>query len=223
MKYWRAGLWRNKSLKIIIYRLLAKKIEGLSTPENQTMSEIAERDFINYYKTTKNLLGIPGSTENAKYIIDEELEEHPAEIVKEIEEWLDNWLIKWRQRVKLTLSPIKEEKDLQKMEMQIASVMSRLTFIEELRDIVIGSLVKSGEICFTDLLADNIIKAALMSIAQYYTDKNKMIQVLEKNPHIILEAVLKKVKSIKNFKGPLVTIRIEKRLFRDSLMPEGLF
>jgi len=223
MKYWRAGLWRNNSLKIIIYKLLAKKIEGLSTPENQTMSEIAVKDFLNYYKTTRNLLGIPGSTENAKYMLEDELEEHPVEMIKEIEEWLDNWLIKWRQRVKLTLSPIKEEKDIQKMEMQIAPVMSRLTFIEELRDIVIGSLVKSGEICFTDLLADNIIKAALMSVAQYYTDKNKMIQVLEKNPHIILEAVLKKVKSIKNFKGPLVTIRIEKRLFRDSLMPEGFF
>ncbi|HDJ97060.1 MAG TPA: hypothetical protein ENG54_01170 [Thermofilum sp.] len=223
MKYWRAGLWRNNSLKVVIYRLLAKKIEGLSTPENQTMSEIAVKDFLNYYKTTRNLLGIPGSTENAKYMLEDELEEHPVEMIKEIEEWLDNWLIKWRQRVKLTLSPIKEEKDIQKMEMQIAPVMSRLTFIEELRDIVIGSLVKSGEICFTDLLADNIIKAALMSVAQYYTDKNKMIQVLEKNPHIILEAVLKKVKSIKNFKGPLVTIRIEKRLFRDSLMPEGFF
>ncbi|RLE91688.1 MAG: hypothetical protein DRJ46_02005 [Thermoprotei archaeon] len=223
MKYWRAGLWRNNSLKVVIYRLLAKKIEGLSTPENQTMSEIAVKDFLNYYKTTRNLLGIPGSTENAKYMLEDELEEHPVEIIKEIEDWLDNWLIKWRQRVKLTLSPIKEEKDIQKMEMQIAPVMSRLTFIEELRDIVIGSLVKSGEICFTDLLADNIIKAALMSVAQYYTDKNKMIQVLEKNPHIILEAVLKKVKSIKNFKGPLVTIRIEKRLFRDSLMPEGFF
>ena len=223
MKYWRAGLWRNNSLKVVIYRLLARKIEGLSTPENQTMSEIAVKDFLNYYKTTRNLLGIPGSTENAKYMLEDELEEHPVEIIKEIEDWLDNWLIKWRQRVKLTLSPIKEEKDIQKMEMQIAPVMSRLTFIEELRDIVIGSLVKSGEICFTDLLADNIIKAALMSVAQYYTDKNKMIQVLEKNPHIILEAVLKKVKSIKNFKGPLVTIRIEKRLFRDSLMPEGFF
>jgi len=223
MKYWRAGLWRNNSLKVVIYRLLAKKIEGLSTPENQTMSEIAVKDFLNYYKTTRNLLGIPGSTENAKYMLEDELEEHPVEMIKEIEEWLDNWLIKWRQRVKLTLSPIKEEKDIQKMEMQIAPVMSRLTFIEELRDIIIGSLVKSGEICFTDLLADNIIKAALMSVAQYYTDKNKMIQVLEKNPHIILEAVLKKVKSIKNFKGPLVTIRIEKRLFRDSLMPEGFF
>lgn len=223
MKYWRAGLWRSNSLKVVIYRLLAKKIEGLSTPENQTMSEIAVKDFLNFYKTTRNLLGIPGSTENAKYMLEDELEEHPVEMIKEIEEWLDNWLIKWRQRVKLTLSPIKEEKDIQKMEMQIAPVMSRLTFIEELRDIVIGSLVKSGEICFTDLLADNIIKAALMSVAQYYTDKNKMIQVLEKNPHIILEAVLKKVKSIKNFKGPLVTIRIEKRLFRDSLMPEGFF
>jgi len=223
MKYWRAGLWRNNSLKVVIFRLLAKKIEGLSTPENQTMSEIAVKDFLNYYKTTRNLLGIPGSSENAKYMLEDELEEHPIEMIKEIEEWLDNWLIKWRQRVKLTLSPIKEEKDVQKMEMQIAPVMSRLTFIEELRDIVIGSLVKSGEICFTDLLADNIIKAALMSVAQYYTNKNKMIQVLEKNPHIILEAVLKKVKSIKNFKGPLVTIRIEKRLFRDSLMPEGFF
>ena len=223
MKYWRAGLWRSNSLKVVIYRLLAKKIEGLSTPENQTMSEIAVKDFLNYYKTTRNLLGIPGSSENAKYMLEDELEEHPIEMIKEIEEWLDNWLIKWRQRVKLTLSPIKEEKDVQKMEMQIAPVMSRLTFIEELRDIVIGSLVKSGEICFTDLLADNIIKAALMSVAQYYTNKNKMIQVLEKNPHIILEAVLKKVKSIKNFKGPLVTIRIEKRLFRDSLMPEGFF
>ncbi len=223
MKYWRAGLWRSNSLKVVIYRLLAKKIEGLSTPENHTMSEIAVKDFLNYYKTTRNLLGIPGSTENAKYMLEDELEEHPVEMIKEIEEWLDNWLIKWRQRVKLTLSPIKEEKDIQKMEMQIAPVMSRLTFIEELRDIVIGSLVKSGEICFTDLLADNIIKAALMSVAQYYTDKNKMIQILEKNPHIILEAVLKKVKSIKNFKGPLVTIRIEKRLFRDSLMPEGFF
>ena len=223
MKYWRAGLWRSNSLKVVIYRLLAKKIEGLSTPENQTMSEIAVKDFLNFYKTTRNLLGIPGSTENAKYMLEDELEEHPVEMIKEIEEWLDNWLIKWRQRVKLTLSPIKEEKDVQKMEMQIAPVMSRLTFIEELRDIVIGSLVKSGEICFTDLLADNIIKAALMSVAQYYTNKNKMIQVLEKNPHIILEAVLKKVKSIKNFKGPLVTIRIEKRLFRDSLMPEGFF
>ncbi|MCD6209029.1 MAG: hypothetical protein J7J67_02445 [Thermoproteales archaeon] len=223
MKYWRAGLWRNNSLKVVIFRLLAKKIEGLSTPENQTMSEIAVKDFLNYYKTTRNLLGIPGSSENAKYMLEDELEEHPIEMIKEIEEWLDNWLIKWRQRVKLTLSPIKEEKDIQKMEMQIAPVMSRLTFIEELRDIVIGSLVKSGEICFTDLLADNIIKAALMSVAQYYTNKNKMIQVLEKNPHIILEAVLKKVKSIKNFKGPLVTIRIEKRLFRDSLMPEGFF
>lgn len=223
MRYWRVGLWRNNSLKVIIYRLLARKIEGLSTPENQTMSEIAVKDFLNYYKTMRNLLGIPGSTENAKYMLEDELEEHPVEMIKEIEEWLDNWLIKWRQRVKLTLSPIKEEKDIQKMEMQIAPVMSRLTFIEELRDIVIGSLVKSGEICFTDLLADNIIKAALISVAQYYTDKNKMTQVLEKNPHIILEAVLKKVKSIKNFKGPLVTIRIEKRLFRDSLMPEGLF
>ena len=221
MMYWHA--WRRyTALRVALWRLLKKKIEELTEPEAKLMLDVAERDYLNSIKFERGLLGYRDSLEAASMIVEEELEEEPASAIKKINEWLDLWLVKWRQRVRLALAPTREELEAQKIENEVAFFFNNLPFIEELRDIIIGSLISNGEICFVEFLADSIIKNSLAKMYRQVQDKKKLLEIFKKNPYVLLDDALRQVKALRGYKGPLVSIRVEKVL-GESVAPYKRF
>jgi len=221
MMYWRT--WRRyTALRVALWRLLKKKIEDLTEPEARVMLDVAERDYLNSVKFEKGLIGYSDSLEVANMLVEEELEKTPATAIRKINDWLDLWLVKWRQRVRLALSPTREELEAKKMENEVIFFFNNLPFIEELRDIVIGSLINNGEICFVEFLADSIIKNSLIKMYRHVMDKKRLIEILRKNPYVLLNDALKQVKALKGYKGPLVSIRVEKVL-EESVAPYRRF
>ncbi len=210
MAYWPSSARRVTVLRATLAALLRRKLGSLTDPELRMMTDVAEADYLNYVKVKRGLLGLSDSTLTAAFIVEETFEDKPVEAACDVSEWLDLWLVKWRQRVRLALSPTKEDLEAQKMEQKVEPVFRRLKYLNELKDIVIGSLVEAGEVCFTELLAESLIKSSLARMLRETSDPARLLAVLDKNPYVLLNDVLRQVKRIKRYKGPLVTVWIKR-------------
>ncbi len=202
------------ALKKMIEKLLEKKVPDISKAEKNIMTSIAVEDYKNYLKVKLDLLGV----ENAGYFIYREIKsrlEYPEKFKKELEEWLEAWLIKWRQRVKVVFKDEQEFKTKKEIESETLDLWMNLKVKEELLDLVIGSLIRIGEYCLTNAIAESIIKGELFKYFKHMRDKKKLAELVDKYPVMLLRDSLHMVKVIARNKGYLVSIKVDGRVFRE--------
>ncbi|RLE71359.1 MAG: hypothetical protein DRJ37_05140 [Thermoprotei archaeon] len=201
-------------LRKTIEKLLEEKLRDISKAEKNIMTSIAVEDYKNYLKVKLDLLGIG----DADYYVYKELKsmfERPELFRKEIEEWLEAWLLKWRQRVKVVFKDEQEFEMKKKIDAETIDLWANLRIKKELQDLVIGSLIRNGEYCLTNAIAESIIKGELFKYYKYTGDKKKLSELLEKNPVILLKDVLRMVKIVSRNKGYLISIKLDDRIFSE--------
>jgi len=173
--------------------------------------QVAYEDLLNYLKVHWNLIAVENSDLELADKAYNFFKENPKEFEEFLNVWAGLWMKKWIERVKLLIG--KEHSRSWKKTNRLLSIAepywNQLRKKKEMKEIVVKTLIKNGEICGTSILAENIIKTELGSTAEKaklrLNDKETILNVLTNT--------LRKAREISRSKGPLIFVRIDKSFF----------
>jgi len=197
-----------------IMNALEEHMPLLSDAESSIMTGVAVNDFHNYLKTKKGLIGEFGSDFKLKKILDKVIRERPWEIRNIINDWIEPWIIKWRQRVKIVWDRDESLAEGEKLFLSTEDIWNNFSKKDFLKEFIIGSLIRIGEYCFTNLVAESILRKEISKYMRYMRDGSMLLDFLERNPLTLLNDAIRDVSFIKNFKGQTVVMKVDKKLFK---------
>lgn len=168
--------------------------------------QVACQDFTSYLKFHWNLIGKEANdcevVEKLELLFREDADELDAFLTV----WVNTWFKKWKQRVKLLIGNQNANK-WNKMTKNITDAepfWRRLDHKQELQEIVIATLIKNGEVCGTEILAENLLKMELgeKSIQNLTDDKERVFTTLNN--------ALRKAREMAQSRGPLIFVKVDK-------------
>ncbi|MCX8151021.1 MAG: hypothetical protein N3D85_05935 [Candidatus Bathyarchaeota archaeon] len=168
--------------------------------------QVACQDFTNYLKTHWKLVGKESNNWELADKIEQFFKENPTEFETYLTIWTGIWLKKWKERVKLLIGNqnLNKWNKLSKTLTDAEPLWRKLTHKQEIMEIVVATLVKNGEICGTEILAENILKMEL-------GEKKNQFMINEKEQTLtILNNALRKARDMAQSKGPLIFVKIDK-------------
>ena len=176
---------------------------------DEKVLRVAHQDLINYLKHHWNMVGKETSNLELVSKIDRLLREEPAEFEVFLSVWTGMWLRKWSQRVKLLLGEqaVSNKPRTNSVPSNAEHLWRRLKGRREIVELVVSSLVKNGEICGTEIVAENILEAEL--------GKKNTGQVYSKEQTLgLLNAALCRAREIAQITGPLIFVKVDKGYYR---------
>lgn len=167
--------------------------------------QVACEDFSNYLKYHWGLIGKEANQCELVEKLDMFYKENHAELDEFLTMWISVWFKKWKERVKLLIGDdgasrwSKVSKNLTVAE----PLWKRLENKQEMREVVIATLIKNGEICGTEILSENLLKMELgEKRVQYLSDRERVF--------IAVNNALRKGRDMAQSKGPLIFVKIDK-------------
>jgi len=167
--------------------------------------QVACQDFTNYLKFHWNLIGKEANQCDLVERLENLFKEDSQELNAFLTVWTGIWFKKWKERVKLLIGTQNANK-WNKMSKTLANVeptWRKIEHKEELQEIVISTLIKNGEVCGTEILAENLLKMEL---------GEKDIENVNEKERIIttLNNALRKAREMSQSRGPLIFVKIDK-------------
>ena len=173
--------------------------------------QVACQDFTNYLKFHWNLIGKEANQCDIAERLDILFREDIDEFDDFLSVWCNIWFKKWKQRVKLLIGKQNACK-WNKMAKNINNaepIWQRIEHKAELQEVVVATLVKNGEICGTEILAENLLKMELGErYIQSLTDKELIF--------IVLNNTLRKAREMAQSRGPLIFVKVDKGYYNSS-------
>lgn len=167
--------------------------------------QVASEDFTNYAKFHWELMG----KETCQLELADKLEQIFKEDHVEFEEfvnvWIGVWFKKWKERVKLLIGEGNASKwsKVTKTINNAEPLWRTLEGKQEIRELIVTTLIKNGEICGTEILSENLLKMELgEKHVQYLSDKERVL--------IAVNNALRKGRDMAQSKGPLIFVKIDK-------------
>ena len=140
--------------------------------------QVACQDFTNYLKFHWNLIGKEANQCELVDKLEKLFKEDAAELDAFLTVWTGIWFKKWKERVKLLIG-------------------------NQLQEVVVATLIKNGEVCGTEILAENLLKMELgEKDLQNIDDKERVFTTLNN--------ALRKAREMAQSKGPLIFVKIDK-------------
>jgi len=193
----------------------------LSTPELELMGRIAMLDFKNYLKAEWGLLGEENSDGDLEFLLERYLD-RDDELEERVKAWIVPWVSKWRERVKLVWNEEEfKKKTMNEALEEVAPLIPSIPKLKELKELIIGSLIKHGELCFTNLIADNIIKGEIYRLIKGMGCRERALSFIQDNPLFLLQACISRVKVLAKSRGPAVVLHVDKRILTEALRRIG--
>jgi hypothetical protein len=172
--------------------------------------QIACEDLINFLKVHWKLIG----QENGDYDLIEKVQKYFQENSEEFSEfigiWAGLWIKKWNERVKLLIGNngssqwSRVNKRLKNAETLWRQIKKR----GELKDILVESLIRNGEICGTCIMSENLLKLEIGASEEKHNGSNEQERLLN-----IVNITLRKARQLSYSKGPLIFVKIDKKYF----------
>lgn len=172
--------------------------------------QIACEDLMNFLKVHWGLIG----QENGNYDLIEKVhkyfEEDSEEFSKFVSIWSGLWMKKWNERVKLLIGTDNSPQwsRVNKRLKDAEPLWRQLKKRGELKDILVESLIRNGEICGTSIMAENLLKLELGAREEQYRCKNDQEKLLN-----VVSITLRKARQLSHSKGPLIFVKIDKKYF----------
>ena len=119
--------------------------------------------------------------------------------------WTGIWFKKWKERVKLLIGDQNANKwnKMSKTLSNVEPLWRKIEHKQELQEVVVSTLIKNGEICGTEILAENLLKMELGEKSlQNVNDKERVFTTLNN--------ALRKAREMAQSKGPLIFVKIDK-------------
>lgn len=172
--------------------------------------QISCEDLINFLKFHWRLIGREGSDYDFIEKARKYYEENPEEFSQFVNIWAGLWIKKWNERVKLLIGNncSAQWSRVNKRLKDASGSWRKLNNRKEMKEILVGSLVRNGEICGTSIMAENLLKLEL----GVHGVKHKWRSEQEKIINIV-NTTLHKARQLSNSKGPLIFVRIDKKYF----------
>lgn len=182
------------------------------TGSDHSVLEVACRDFINYLKVHWNLVGKEANQCDIIEKLETLLREDPKELDEFLAVWCNLWFNKWKQRVKLLLGNqgVNQWNQMAKAISEAEPFWRRIEQKQELQEIVIATLIRNGEVCGTEILAENLLKIELGDKrVQYLKDRERIF--------VALNNTLRKAREMAHSRGPLIFVKIDKGYYNTTL------
>jgi hypothetical protein len=167
--------------------------------------QVACQDFTNYLKFHWNLIGKEANQCELVEKLEKLFKEDAAELNAFLTVWTGIWFKKWKERVKLLIGNQNANK-WNKMSKSLADVepmWRRIEHKQELQEVVVSTLIKNGEICGTEILAENLLKMELGEKSlENASDRERIFTTLNN--------ALRKAREMAQSRGPLIFVKIDK-------------
>ena len=189
----RSFSWLVRELK---KRVPSFKPSGLDVE----LAVYAQRDL-------ETCLGVKWAEENRYKILmklESYLSRQPEEAKVFLGFWVDQWLAKWKERVNILHKKPKVSKSCRKCRQKARNMYLKLDHRKELKRMVIRKLINQGEICMTNLIAENMIFSEITRRIQ----RKGIATQAELNPMEILNSLSSRIARLTEEKGPLIYLRI---------------
>jgi hypothetical protein len=167
--------------------------------------QVACQDFTNYLKFHWNLIGKEANQCETVERLEKLFKEDADELDAYLTVWTGIWFKKWQERVKLLIGNQNANK-WNKMAKTLANAEPLWRKIEnkqELQEIVVSTLIKNGEICGTEILAENLLKMELGEKSiQGLSDKERVF--------VTVNNALRRAREMAQSRGPLIFVKVDK-------------
>jgi len=174
--------------------------------------QVACKDFSNYLKFHWNLIGKEANQCEVVEKLEALFKDNDDELDAFLTIWCNIWFKKWKQRVKLLIGNQNTNK-WNKMTKNITNAEPLWRKIEcknELQEIVVATLIKNGEVCGTEILAENLLKIELgEKYAQDLCDKERIFTTLNN--------ALRKARDMAQSHGPLIFVKVDKGYYSTTI------
>jgi len=188
-----------------IEQMISLKIQKLDPNPNaqaydRKVIQLAYKDFLNYMK--------PKIKTNIRYCIEYKVEKIASEETLEFDAfltvWIGMWIKKWQERVKLVIGRNNgQEKSVTVQKLENITLENDLK--EEIINVVSCTLINNGEICGTEIIAENIINQEL----------NKEMDITDKKQAVtFLQNIIQAARNTSKTTGPLMFIEINKAYYK---------
>ena len=167
--------------------------------------QVACEDFMNYLKYHWQLIGKEANQCELVEKLDKLVNENREELNEFLNVWVGVWFKKWKERVKLLIGDenAKRWNKVSKTLNNAEPLWKTLECKQEIREIIVNTLIKNGEICGTEILSENLIKMELGDKrVQFLSDKERTL--------IAVNNALRKGRDMAQSKGPLIFVKIDK-------------
>lgn len=173
--------------------------------------QVACQDFTNYLKFHWNLIGKEANQCELVEKLESLYKENADELDSFLTVWCNIWFKKWKQRVQLLIGNQNANK-WNKMAKTITNsepLWNKIERKQELQEVVIATLIKNGEICGTEILAENLLKLEL---------GEKSVRNLEDKERIFatLNNTLRRAREMAQSRGPLIFVKVDKGYYNTA-------
>jgi hypothetical protein len=173
--------------------------------------QVACQDFTNYLKFHWNLIGKEANQCEMVERLEALVKENADELDAFLAVWCNIWFKKWKQRVKLLIGNQSANKwnKMTKTITEAEPLWQKIEHKGELQEVVVATLIKNGEICGTEILAENLLKMEL---------GEKHIQDLNETEKVFttLNNALRKAREMAQSRGPLIFVKIDKGYYNTT-------
>lgn len=167
--------------------------------------QVACEDFMNYLKFHWQLMGKEANQCELVEKLDKLVNENRQELNEFLNVWVGVWFKKWKERVKLLIGSDNSKRwsKVSKTLNNAEPLWKKLECKKEIREMIVSTLIKNGEICGTEILSENLIKMEL---------GEKRVQLLSDQERTLIAAnnALRKGREMAQSKGPLIFVKIDK-------------
>jgi lipopolysaccharide biosynthesis glycosyltransferase len=167
--------------------------------------QVACQDFTNYLKFHWNLIGKEANQCELVERLEKLFKEDTAELEAFLTVWTGIWFKKWKERVKLLIGNQNANKwnKMSKTLSDAEPLWRKIEHKQELQEVVIATLIKNGEVCGTEILAENLLKMELgEKNLQNVNDKDRLFTTLNNS--------LRKAREMAQSRGPLIFVKVDK-------------
>ncbi len=174
--------------------------------------QVACQDFTNYLKCHWNLIGKEANQCELVEKLDELFKEDIDELDEFLTVWCNIWFKKWKQRVKLLIGNQNANK-WSKMAKSITDsepIWRKMNHKQELQEVVVATLIKNGEICGTEILAENLLKMELGERGMNCMEEKERALTM-------LNSALHKAREMAQSRGPLIFVKVDKGYYHPEL------
>ena len=173
--------------------------------------QVACQDFTNYLKFHWNLIGKEANQCELVEKLEALYKENADELDSFLTVWCNIWFKKWKQRVQLLIGNQNANK-WNKMAKTITNAepfWNKIERKQELQEVVIATLIKNGEICGTEILAENLLKLEL---------GEKSVRNLEDKQRVFatLNNTLRRAREMAQSRGPLIFVKVDKGYYNTA-------
>ena len=178
---------------------------------DHTVLQVAFQDFTNYLKFRWDLVGQEVEQPEILQRIDSLSQKDAEELDAFLAVWCNMWFKKWKERVKLLIGNQGANKwnKMNKPLTDAEPIWQKIECKQDLQELVVATLIKNGEICGTEILAENLLK---MEVGEKY------LQSLPKTEQLFvaLNNTMRKARAMAHSRGPLIFVKVDKGYYNTT-------